>query len=119
MLLTVSCSLRDNIGVVPQEPMLFNDSIMNNIRYARLTASNEEIHNACRAAALHDKIMTFPDRESTLYLQGPSCSYNILQATIQRLVIVACTLYLVVEINMPLTNIQEVIWRRKAAYSNC
>ncbi|KIN01787.1 hypothetical protein OIDMADRAFT_196334 [Oidiodendron maius Zn] len=60
-----SCSLRDNIGVVPQEPMLFNDSIMNNIRYARLTASTEEIHNACRAAALHDKIMTFPDRYYT------------------------------------------------------
>lgn len=99
--------------------MLFNDSIMNNIRYARLTASNEEIHNACRAAALHDKIMTFPDRESALYLQDPSCPYNILQVTIQRLVIVACTLYLVVEVSMLLTNIQEVIWRRKAAYSNC
>jgi ABC-type multidrug transport system fused ATPase/permease subunit len=47
--------------------MLFNDSIINNIRYARLTASNEEIYDACKAAALHDKIMTFPDGERILY----------------------------------------------------
>jgi ABC-type transport system involved in Fe-S cluster assembly fused permease/ATPase subunit len=54
-------SLRDKIGVVPQEPMLFNDSIMNNIRYARLTASDKEVYEACKAAAVHDKIMSFPD----------------------------------------------------------
>ncbi|PBP16225.1 ABC transporter [Diplocarpon rosae] len=54
-------SLRENIGVVPQDPMLFNDSIMNNIRYARLSASDEEVHEACKAAAVHDKILSFPD----------------------------------------------------------
>ncbi|XMA10963.1 hypothetical protein WAI453_003754 [Rhynchosporium graminicola] len=54
-------SLRERIGVVPQEPMLFNDSIMNNIRYARLSASDKEVHEACRAAAIHDKIESFPD----------------------------------------------------------
>jgi len=54
-------SLRERIGVVPQEPMLFNDTIMNNIRYARLSATDEEVHEACRAAAIHDKIKTFPD----------------------------------------------------------
>lgn len=59
-------SLRDKIGVVPQDPVLFNDSIINNIRYARLTASNEEVYDACRAAAVHDKIMTFPDGGLTL-----------------------------------------------------
>lgn len=57
---TVS-SLREKIGVVPQDPRLFYDSIMNNIRYARLSATDEEVHEACRAAAVHDKIMTFPD----------------------------------------------------------
>lgn len=41
--------------------MLFNDSIMNNIRYARLTASDKEVYEACKAAAVHDKIMSFPD----------------------------------------------------------
>jgi ABC-type multidrug transport system fused ATPase/permease subunit len=59
-------SLRDKIGVVPQDPVLFNDSIINNIRYARLTASNEEVYDACRAAAVHDKIMAFPDGGLTL-----------------------------------------------------
>ena len=54
-------SLRSKIGVVPQDPMLFNDSIMNNIRYARLAATDEEVFEACKAAAVHDKIMTFPD----------------------------------------------------------
>lgn len=61
-------SLRDKIGVVPQDPILFNDSIMSNIRYARLTASNEEVYDACKAAAIHDKIMAFPDGES--YING-------------------------------------------------
>jgi ABC-type multidrug transport system fused ATPase/permease subunit len=41
--------------------MLFNDSIMNNIRYARITASDKEVYEACRAAAIHEKIMSFPD----------------------------------------------------------
>jgi len=54
-------SLREALGVVPQDPALFNLSIIENLRYARLDASDEEIHDACRAAAVHDKIMTFPD----------------------------------------------------------
>lgn len=41
--------------------MLFNDSIMNNIRYARITASDKEVYEACKAAAIHEKIMSFPD----------------------------------------------------------
>lgn len=54
-------SLREVIGVVPQDPSMFNTSIMENIRYARLDASDEEVYAACRAAAVHDKIVTFPD----------------------------------------------------------
>jgi ABC-type multidrug transport system fused ATPase/permease subunit len=56
-----SFSLREKIGVVPQDPMLFNDSIMNNVRYARITASDKEVYEACKAAAIHEKIMSFPD----------------------------------------------------------
>ncbi|MCJ1399436.1 hypothetical protein MMC11_002638 [Xylographa trunciseda] len=52
-------SLRNCIGVVPQDPSLFNDTIMSNVRYAKLDATEEEIVEACRAAAIHDKIMTF------------------------------------------------------------
>jgi ABC-type transport system involved in Fe-S cluster assembly fused permease/ATPase subunit len=54
-------SLRAVLGAVPQDPSLFNQTIMENIRYARLDATDEEIHEACRAAAIHDKILTFPD----------------------------------------------------------
>lgn len=54
-------SLREVVGVVPQDPSMFNMSIMENIRYARLDASDEEVYAACRAAAVHDKIESFPD----------------------------------------------------------
>lgn len=55
-------SLREKIGSVPQDPVLFNTTIMQNLRYARLDATDEEVYDACRAAAIHDKIMTFPKR---------------------------------------------------------
>ncbi|KJZ76838.1 hypothetical protein HIM_03715 [Hirsutella minnesotensis 3608] len=58
-------SLRDTLGVVPQDPLLFNASVMENLRYAKLSASDEEIYEACRAAAIHDKIMSFPDGYET------------------------------------------------------
>ncbi|KFY12165.1 hypothetical protein V492_04048 [Pseudogymnoascus sp. VKM F-4246] len=54
-------SLRDKIGVVPQDPDLFNESILNNIRYAKLGSSVEDVHEACKAAAIHEKILSFPD----------------------------------------------------------
>ncbi|SPO03993.1 related to vacuolar membrane protein HMT1 [Cephalotrichum gorgonifer] len=58
-------SLRDRIGIVPQAPVLFNDTILNNIRYARITASDEEVFDACRAAWIHDKILSFSDGYET------------------------------------------------------
>jgi ABC-type transport system involved in Fe-S cluster assembly fused permease/ATPase subunit len=54
-------SFRKHIGVVPQDPQLFNDTIINNLKYANFDATDEEIHAACRAASIHDKIMSFPD----------------------------------------------------------
>ncbi|KAF8541043.1 hypothetical protein BDD12DRAFT_876263 [Trichophaea hybrida] len=54
-------SLRDNIGVVPQDPQLFNDTIMSNIKYANFDAKDEDVYEACRAASIHDKILSFPD----------------------------------------------------------
>lgn len=54
-------SLRESFGMVPQDPSLFNITIMDNIRYAKLDATDEEVQDACRAAAIHDKILTFPD----------------------------------------------------------
>jgi ABC-type transport system involved in Fe-S cluster assembly fused permease/ATPase subunit len=54
-------SLREAMGLVPQDPALFNISIRENIRYGRLEATDAEIEDACRAAAIHDAITEFPD----------------------------------------------------------
>ncbi|KAK6358479.1 hypothetical protein TWF730_007813 [Orbilia blumenaviensis] len=54
-------SLRDAIGVVPQDPTLFNDTIMNNLRYANFKATDADIYRACEAAAIHSQILSFPD----------------------------------------------------------
>lgn len=58
-------SLREFIGVVPQDPLLFNTSILENLRYARASASDEDIQKACRAAAIHEKILSFVDGYNT------------------------------------------------------
>jgi ABC-type transport system involved in Fe-S cluster assembly fused permease/ATPase subunit len=54
-------SLREIFGVVPQDPSLFNRSILENVRYGRLDATNEDVYEACRAASVHDKILSFPN----------------------------------------------------------
>lgn len=58
-------SLRQSIGIVPQAPILFDDTVMNNIRYARLKATDEEVYEACKAAAIHDHIMKFSEGYET------------------------------------------------------
>ncbi|KAK3806264.1 MAG: P-loop containing nucleoside triphosphate hydrolase protein [Benniella sp.] len=58
-------SLRKQIGVVPQDAVLFNDSIYYNICYSRPSATEEEVRMAAKAAQIHDKIMDFPDLYNT------------------------------------------------------
>lgn len=58
-------SLRDAISVVPQTTLFFNTSIMDNVRYARSSATDEEVFEACRAAAIHDTIMQYPNGYGT------------------------------------------------------
>ncbi|KAB2634489.1 ABC transporter B family member 25 [Pyrus ussuriensis x Pyrus communis] len=59
-------SLRKSIGVVPQDTVLFNDTIFHNIHYGNLSAPKEEVYDAARRAAIHDTIMKFPDKYSTV-----------------------------------------------------
>ncbi|KAI4143657.1 MAG: hypothetical protein LQ341_002855 [Variospora aurantia] len=59
-------SLRSHIGVVPQDPSMFNDTVMNNVRYSRLDATDEEVMQACKAAAVHEKVMSFTDGYSSI-----------------------------------------------------
>ena len=58
-------SLRKLIGIVPQDTVLFNDSIFYNIAYGKPEASPSEVENAARLASIHDFIMTLPDAYNT------------------------------------------------------
>ncbi|KAF1762053.1 hypothetical protein GCK72_010315 [Caenorhabditis remanei] len=59
-------SLRQQIGIVPQDTVLFNDTIMYNIRFGRPDASDEEVIEAAKAAMIHDKITSLPEGYSTM-----------------------------------------------------
>ncbi|MBI2447696.1 MAG: ABC transporter ATP-binding protein [Candidatus Omnitrophica bacterium] len=58
-------SLRQKIGFVPQESVLFSGSIKSNIKYGREDARDEEVIEAARAAEIHDFISTLPDKYDT------------------------------------------------------
>ena len=58
-------SLRSAIGIVPQDTVLFNDSIFYNINYGRPDASREEVIAAAQAAQLHHFIESLPDKYET------------------------------------------------------
>ena len=59
-------SLHQAIGVVPQDTVLFNDTIYYNIAYGREDATHDEIINASKDAKIHDFIMSLPDKYDTL-----------------------------------------------------
>ncbi|MBK9218960.1 MAG: ABC transporter ATP-binding protein/permease [Uliginosibacterium sp.] len=58
-------SLRRAIGIVPQDTVLFNDTLLYNIRYGRPDATDEEVVEAARAAQLHDFASQLPDAYQT------------------------------------------------------
>ncbi|KAJ7345996.1 hypothetical protein JRQ81_001946 [Phrynocephalus forsythii] len=58
-------SVRSHIGVVPQDTVLFNDTIRNNIRYGRVDATNEEVVEAAITANIHERILSFPEGYDT------------------------------------------------------
>ncbi len=59
-------SLRQNIGVILQDPLLFNDSVRSNIAYGRPNSSTREVESAARAANAHDFITRLPDGYETM-----------------------------------------------------
>jgi ATP-binding cassette subfamily B protein len=59
-------SLRTAIGVVAQDPHLFHDTVLTNLRYARPTATMADIESACRAAQIHDVIAALPEGYNTI-----------------------------------------------------
>ena len=59
-------SLRKHISIVPQDTVLFNSSIFDNIQYGDVSASEDEVWQAIRMAYLDDFISSLPDKEQTL-----------------------------------------------------
>jgi len=59
-------SLRRNIGTVLQDPLLFNDTVRNNIAYGRPEATMQEVEQAARAANAHSFISQLPDKFETM-----------------------------------------------------
>lgn len=59
-------SLREHIGVVTQETYLFHDTIVSNLRYGKLDATDEQVEQAARAANIHEFIIKLPDGYETI-----------------------------------------------------
>ena len=58
-------SLRASIGIVPQDTVLFNDSIAYNVQYGRPTASLDEVHHAAKMARIHEFVLELPEQYET------------------------------------------------------
>ena len=63
-------SLREQIALVPQQPVLFSGTIADNIRYGRLDASDADVEAAARDANLHDFVTALPDGYRTVVREG-------------------------------------------------
>lgn len=63
-------SLRSQMGIMLQDSFLFSGTIKDNIRYAKLDATDEEIIEASKAVCAHDFIMEFPDGYDTEVTEG-------------------------------------------------
>jgi len=59
-------SLRASVGMVPQDPHLFHETVADNLRYARPGATEAEMESACRSAHIHDLIASLPQGYNTL-----------------------------------------------------
>lgn len=58
-------SIRANISLIPQDTMLFHRNLMENIRYGRETATDEEVIDAAKKAHIHDYIEKLPEKYNT------------------------------------------------------
>lgn len=58
-------SYRRQVGVVAQESVLFNTTVRENVRYGRIGATDEEVEEACRAAAIHEAVLGLPEGYDT------------------------------------------------------
>lgn len=59
-------SLRSKVGVVPQDVVLFNDTVYNNIAYGSLESTREDVEHAARLAHIHDAVLELPEGYDTM-----------------------------------------------------
>ncbi|GMA60165.1 multidrug ABC transporter ATPase [Alicyclobacillus fastidiosus] len=59
-------SLRSQMGLVPQDPFFFHDTVHQNLLYAKPDATESEIEDACKAAQIHETILRLPDGYHTV-----------------------------------------------------
>jgi ABC-type transport system involved in Fe-S cluster assembly fused permease/ATPase subunit len=71
--------------VVPQDTVLFNNDIMYNIRYGRVTASDEEVEGAADAADIHNRILTFPSSKSFINFVTEGLPLRVEESKLQSL----------------------------------
>jgi len=70
-------SLLDHIGIVLQDTHLFSDTILENVRFGKIDATDEEVIEACKLAKCHEFIMKLPDKYHTkLAPNGSNLSYG-------------------------------------------
>ena len=65
-------SLRNEICIVNQEPFVFSDTILNNLRIIKPNATLEEIYSACKKVNIHDEIMSMPRGYNTILTENGS-----------------------------------------------
>ncbi len=63
-------SFRENICIVNQEPFLFSDTVLNNIKIVKPNTTQKEIENACKLANIHDEIVEFENGYNTILTEN-------------------------------------------------
>jgi ATP-binding cassette subfamily B protein len=63
-------SLHGNVALIAQEPYLFDDTVMENVRYGRLSATDQEVTELCRLIGAHEFIEVLPHRYQTMVTEG-------------------------------------------------
>ena len=63
-------SFRENICIVNQEPFIFSDSILNNIKIVKSNATLKEIENACKLANIHEEIISFENGYNSILTEN-------------------------------------------------
>lgn len=102
-------SLRESIAVVSQDVYLFYGSVMDNLRFAKPTASRDEIIQICQRAKIHEFIQTLPDGYNTLVGErGQQLSGGQKQRlSIARALLVDCPIVILDEATSAVDNVTE------------